>query len=819
MVKVADESSGVDKSLEQEEECAKRDGGEPFKQGGEKDLSCGPVKKRYPTNPEWCIIFAAHIVFFWICALQGTSDGNVSKLINPRDYSGLYCGLEKDAQWNAGSATPNLESFENALWTLNLTATVDPIAREFICSTAMKSALTAASVATDVEYTAACGASLSSSALSGIAGGVTKFVSDPTQAAGWLTGGVNPFSALSKYFHEICTTKCSLTSADATLQVQYSPAPDAQYYSLWTKMVTYCTGTGSSNSVCMLDQFKFNALPTSLCPYADTQKCVLIPAIKFTELTNGYCTIQIDTSAATAATADYLNDLAESELLNGVSGGLSSAIGDIQNTVDVFVIMAVLSLVCGFVYLVLLRFLVKPVVWASILLVFLFFIVGGALAMRYSMMCESDDITSRAETQASAAGTTAPECGGAYKIKDETNRDILKVFAYILFVLAAIYLCMICCLFNRIRLAIAINEVAAMFVFETPHIVFVPIIQTVIGILWTFLWMFLAAFLLSQVPEDYISTSSYSTYDAAMTQCEDPYPQGFAWHDTASTDCINDQKCWKCAPPRYIVDYRFGFSFFSFLWHNAFFIAVGQCIIAGAVGLWFFRSRGDDASCDRNKASRKGVCIATKNALVWHPGSLAFGSFILAVVQFLKYLMYYISKQAKAQGNKCLEIVAKIAGYCLWCFEKCVKFLNKNAYIQIALMGTPFCVSAKNAFFLIMRNAVRFAVMGSLGGVIRFIGKGFVMITTGLLGFLILQSMHPDLDTPYALVMLYVAIGYFTGALFMNVFGLAVDSTLQCFIATEEMGIDRNFIPERLQGFVNDTENASKTRCCGSCCP
>ncbi len=34
-----------------------------------------------------------------------------------------------------------------------------------------------------------------------------------------------------------------------------------------------------------------------------------------------------------------------------------------------------------------------------------------------------------------------------------------------------------------------------------------------------------------------------------------------------------------------------------------------------------------------------------------------------------------------------MATVAKVLAYVMWCFEKCIKFLNKNAYIQTALMG------------------------------------------------------------------------------------------------------------------------------------
>merc|ERR1719265_653332 len=130
----------------------------------------------------------------------------------------------------------------------------------------------------------------------------------------------------------------------------------------------------------------------------------------------------------------------------------------------------------------------------------------------------------------------------------------------------------------------------------------------------------------------------------------------------------------------------------------------------------------------------------------------------------------------------------------LWCFEKCLKFLNKNAYIQIALMRTNFCVSAKNAFWLILNNAIRFAAVAILGSIIHRIGFLFITAATTILGYLMLDLMFPEVN-PIMPILLYVAIGYLVSTLFMNVFGLAVDTSLQCFIALSEMDVDSDRVP------------------------
>jgi len=167
------------------------------------------------------------------------------------------------------------------------------------------------------------------------------------------------------------------------------------------------------------------------------------------------------------------------------------------------------------------------------------------------------------------------------------------------------------------------------------------------------------------------------------------------------------------------------------------------------------------------------------------------------------------------------ECIFKVLGYLLWCFEKCVKFLNKNAYIQVALRGTPFCTSAKNAFFLILRNIVRFGAMAMLGACVRVIGELFVTVATTLVGYLILQALYPEVD-PILPVAIYFVLGYLVSRMLMNVFGLAVDTTLQCFIITEEMKHrEGDFVPKALSAFVQKQDlNGSEDRhpCCSCSC-
>mmetsp|Transcript_125987 Transcript_125987/g.327174 ORF Transcript_125987/g.327174 Transcript_125987/m.327174 type:complete len:926 (+) Transcript_125987:139-2916(+) len=437
-----------------------------------------------------------------------------------------------------------------------------------------------------------------------------------------------------------------------------------------------------------------------------------------------------------------------------------------------------------------------------------------------TIWCYTTDVDKKWEL-CTPIGVITPACPEGYAIETEVARQALEICAYVVWGLAGIWILLVIFMYKRIKLAIAINKVAAMFVQHTPSVLMVPIIQIFFACLYSLLWALSASFLLSQVPDSYTSTESYATYEAAMGTadtaggCNPAWPAGFAWKtggDLTATDdpCSGNKgdtsditpKCWECAAPRYVFDWYFGYSFFSYLWNNALFVAMGQCIIACAVGMWFFTQQD-------NKGKKSPTWRAIKVVLRYHIGSLAFGAFIIAVIQFIRYFMKYMEKQAQAQKNRIMVLVLKILQCCMWCFEKCMKFLNKNAYIQIALLGTNFCTSAKNAFFLILRNAARFSVMLILGSIISFIGSSVIIVGSTLSGYFILQLLYPS-ASPAMPVLIYFAMSYMVAKLFMNVFGLAVDTSLQCFIAAEEQKLDRDCIPSQLRSLLSGKGGSDK---------
>lgn len=89
---------------------------------------------------------------------------------------------------------------------------------------------------------------------------------------------------------------------------------------------------------------------------------------------------------------------------------------------------------------------------------------------------------------------------------------------------------------------------------------------------------------------------------------------------------------------------------FGTLWTNALLGAMGIFVIASACSMWYY-SHGPGQELD------SPILRSYKMIFRFHFGSLAFGSFILAVVQMLQLAVEAFKKQAEASGadqNPCM---------------------------------------------------------------------------------------------------------------------------------------------------------------------
>ncbi|XP_048587230.1 choline transporter-like protein 4 [Nematostella vectensis] len=217
---------------------------------------------------------------------------------------------------------------------------------------------------------------------------------------------------------------------------------------------------------------------------------------------------------------------------------------------------------------------------------------------------------------------------------------------------------------------------------------------------------------------------------------------------------------------------------FGWFWIMNFIIALGQCVLAGAFASYYW------AFDKKNDIPTFPVAASFYRTLRYHTGSLAFGSLIIAIVQLIRAALEYLDHKLRGQPGQQSEIakyLMKCLKCCFWCLEKFLKFLNKNAYIEIAVYGKNFCVSAKNAFFLLMRNILRVVVIDKVTDFLLFIGQLSITLGVGVGAFYWFERQK-NLNYYLAPVFIIVIGSYVIASAFFNVYNMAIDTVFLCFL-------------------------------------
>jgi hypothetical protein len=120
---------------------------------------------------------------------------------------------------------------------------------------------------------------------------------------------------------------------------------------------------------------------------------------------------------------------------------------------------------------------------------------------------------------------------------------------------------------------------------------------------------------------------------------------------------------------------------------------------------------------------------------------------------------------------------------CLACVEKLIKFITKNAYIEIAVYGDSFCTASRNAYGLLTRNAVRLLTIDSVAAFILFLGRLFIFAVCACGSYYTLKFYYIDAPLNYisASVFVIMVISYVVAGVFLFVYSMAIDTLFICF--------------------------------------
>lgn len=133
--------------------------------------------------------------------------------------------------------------------------------------------------------------------------------------------------------------------------------------------------------------------------------------------------------------------------------------------------------------------------------------------------------------------------------------------------------------------------------------------------------------------------------------------------------------------------------------------------------------------------------------------------------------------------KKALKCLFQIVKCCLYCFEKCVKYVSQMAYIATAIKGSSFCASAMSAIRLYQREAALINIIYMISQFILTLSKILICLMSGCLTYLWLTygfEGEPLSNIAFP-VLLSQIFGYFVAEGILDVYTTGIDSILLCY--------------------------------------
>uniref|UniRef100_A0AAQ5YJ65 Choline transporter-like protein n=1 Tax=Amphiprion ocellaris TaxID=80972 RepID=A0AAQ5YJ65_AMPOC len=472
-----------------------------------------------------------------------------------------------------------------------------------------------------------------------------------------------------------------------------------------------------------------------------------------------------------------VNDLKDAaigiaSLLNAKEVGMK-IFEDYANSWIWILIGLVITMVVSLVFIMLLRFTAGVLLW---LIIF-----GVIIAVGYGIWHCYWEYSSLMGKPGSNVTITDIGFHTDFSIYLQRSQTWL-IFMISLSVIEAIIVIMLIFLRSRLRIAIALLKEGSKAISYIMSTLFYPVITFFLLAICIAYWAVTAVFLASSGNAVYKVAPADDKCMYANLTCN---PQTF--NKSNITKVCPGSQCMfafyggESMYHRYILVLHLC-NLFVFLWLVNFTIALGQCTLAGAFAsyYWALKKPDDIPACP--------LYSSFSRAIRYHTGSLAFGSLILAVVQMVRIVLEYLDHKLKGSQNACARFLLCCLKCCFWCLERFIKFINRNAYIMIAIYGKNFCTSSKDAFFLLMRNVVRVAVLDKVTDFLLFLGKLLISGSVGVLAFFffsrkipVFQEEVPSLNYYWVPLLTVIFGSYMIAHGFFNVYAMCVDTLFLCF--------------------------------------
>jgi hypothetical protein len=203
--------------------------------------------------------------------------------------------------------------------------------------------------------------------------------------------------------------------------------------------------------------------------------------------------------------------------------------------------------------------------------------------------------------------------------------------------------------------------------------------------------------------------------------------------------------------------------------------------MAGAIAEWFVTTNVPTyTGCCKCGLGIVSLGASTLTVLLKHLGSMAFGALVIAICQFLQWLLVLLDWASKdLQEKNCLLWLAfKCMHCCMYCLRKTVEFVSYFGFIFVAIRGTAFCRSCVNTFAFVLKYPAQTSINKTVQGLLSVLIAVGTPVLFAVICFYYLdgQSDYNSKYNPFWASLVVFLVARIVSCGNMSVFTVAIDT-------------------------------------------
>jgi len=516
--------------------------------------------------------------------------------------------------------------------------------------------------------------------------------------------------------------------------------------------VSYCPGMKPGAHYCppeLTPNTDANGTETGGCSYKRPDGKVFVEAdeLQFNTILNRCIPTKQSLTAAHLSPSPVLKKYADM-----LPPTLSESVAYVIRQWKLILLSLVISLLLGFIFVVVIRLFAKFFVWFVILTVFFLLVTGSVLSLMEAFQWRKKYFPSNSMNVGD----------NFYSFNSKFSSEMYGVIGIGLIITLFIYIWFLSSYAKYVQRALSIMREAARGVSAIPQLLLFSVGMFFILLIFYMYWFLMSINIWSSGSTVVEKQNTVFLFSSAM---------------------------------RFISI----FHLFAFFWISQLIVAFTTTTVASVICEWYFTSKQKRNTVFLTMPVLRAACTL----LFYNMGSIAFGALVVGTVKFMSFVLkrIIIKTEAMLRNRTFIGTIAIIFAWIIRLliavFNKVVSTISKHAYIQVAIYGTGFLESSRNAVSLLHSHTAQILILDWIVDWVIFCGKVCIAATTCFIVYwlsLIVPSnsgtVEPTSNFSLVLFAVIFCSSYLIASLFLSIYEVATDTIVQCYLIDEQLCTD-----------------------------